>query len=110
MKKKKTAELSQPICLKNVLTSEWKTGNVVHWRRGYAYISTRKEKLCIPSKFIKIRHDKGRPLKNLTTDKKKKTEIDMINRIGDIYAVIYIPLYTETALGLGGIHMSIYSQ
>jgi hypothetical protein len=31
---------------------------VLHWERGYAYFSTGKEKLWVPSKLIKTRHDK----------------------------------------------------
>lgn len=40
-------------------------GNVLHWGRGYAYLSTGKEKLWVPSKLIKIRHDRGRPPEDL---------------------------------------------
>jgi hypothetical protein len=36
-------------------------GNLVYWGRGYAYISTEKGKLWVPSKLLKIRHDRGRP-------------------------------------------------
>jgi hypothetical protein len=58
--RKKTTELNQPVYIKDTLTSVWKMGNVLHWGRGYAYVSTGKEKLWVPSKLIKIRHDKGR--------------------------------------------------
>jgi hypothetical protein len=34
---------------------------VLPWGRGYAYVSTGKEKPWVPSKLIKIRNDKGRP-------------------------------------------------
>lgn len=57
----KTAELNQPAYIKDILTSEWKMGNVLRWGRGFAYVSTGEEKLWVPSKLIKIRHDKGRP-------------------------------------------------
>lgn len=33
--------------------------------RGYAYISTEKEKLWVPSKLIKIRHGRGKPPEDL---------------------------------------------
>ena len=42
----KTTELNQPVYIKDILTSEWKTENILHWGRGYAYISTENEKLC----------------------------------------------------------------
>jgi hypothetical protein len=38
-------ELNQPVYIKNILTTEWKMGNVLCWGRGYAYVSTGKEKL-----------------------------------------------------------------
>ena len=53
----KTAELNQPVYFKDVLTSEWKMGNVLRWGRGYAYVPTGKEKLWVPFKLIKIRHE-----------------------------------------------------
>ena len=43
-----TAPLGQPIYY--VLISEWKAGNMLHWGRGFVFVST-KEKLWIPSKF-----------------------------------------------------------
>ena len=55
----RTTELNQPAYIKDILTSEWKMGNVLHW--GYAYVSTGKEKLWFASKLIKLRHDKGTP-------------------------------------------------
>ena len=53
----KNTQLIQPVYMKDILTSEWKMGNVLHWGRGYAYLSTGKEKLWVPSKLIKIRFD-----------------------------------------------------
>ena len=70
----KTAELSQPVYFRDVLTSEWKSGNVLHWGRGYIFISTGNEKLQIPSKLIKIRFYQGDLLKILTTNIKKETK------------------------------------
>ena len=49
----KTAELNQPVYFKDVLTSVWKTGYVVRWGRGCAFVSTGEENLWIPSKLIK---------------------------------------------------------
>ena len=78
--KKKTAELSQPICLKNVLTSEWKTWNVLHWEKSYTYIFIGKKKLWVPSKLIKIRHIQGRPSENLDYRQKDGDWQDQQNR------------------------------
>lgn len=39
---------------------------------------------------------KGDSLKILATDKK---EIAKMNKIGDVYAVMYMSVYTETVLG-----------
>ena len=55
---KTTEELSQIIDYRNVLTLEWKLAIVLRWRCGYAYVSTRNEKLWLPTKFIKIRSDR----------------------------------------------------
>ena len=54
MDNRKIIELNQLIHFKDVLISEWKTGFVLCWGRGLAFVSTRKEKLWIPSKLIKI--------------------------------------------------------
>ena len=45
----KTAELNQPVYFKDVLISEWKTGKVLHWVKGYAYISTGGKKKAMGS-------------------------------------------------------------
>ena len=60
--KEKTAELNQPVYFKYVLTSVWKPGHVLCWGRGFALVSTGEEKLWIPSKLIKIRVEKEKPL------------------------------------------------
>ena len=60
--RKKTAELNQPVYFKDVLTSVWKPGHVLHWGRGFALVCTGEEKLWIPSKLIKIRVEKEKPL------------------------------------------------
>ena len=39
---------------KDVLTSQWKSGDVLYWGRGYALVSIGEEKLQIPSKLIKM--------------------------------------------------------
>jgi hypothetical protein len=57
----RTTELNQPVYIKDILTSEWQIGNVLHWGRGFMPVSTGKEKLWIPSKLIKIRHDRRPP-------------------------------------------------
>jgi hypothetical protein len=54
-KKKTTTELDQLVCFKDVLTPDWKSENVLHWGRGFAYIPTGDERLWVPSKLIKIR-------------------------------------------------------
>lgn len=38
----RTIELKQPVYTEDILTSEWKMGNVLHWGRGYDYVSTGK--------------------------------------------------------------------
>ena len=55
-------ELNQLIHFKDVLTSEMKVGHVLHWRRGFAFASTMKEMLWIPSKLINIRFQQEIPL------------------------------------------------
>ena len=44
-KMKKTSELIQPVYFKDVLTSQWKLGDVLPWGRGFGLVSTREEKL-----------------------------------------------------------------
>lgn len=61
----KTTELNQSICFKNVLTSEWKSENVLYQGRGYTFTFTGNKELWIPSKLIKIRFDQGRSPENL---------------------------------------------
>lgn len=39
-----TAKSNQPIYFRNVLTSKWKSENKLHWERGYAFVSTGKQK------------------------------------------------------------------
>ena len=53
------AELNQPRYFRDVLASEWKSGNVLRWGRGCAFVSTGNKKLWILSKLIKIRFDQG---------------------------------------------------
>ena len=55
-------EFNQLIYFKDVLTSEWKPGHVLHWGRGFAFVSTGEEKLWIPSKLIEIGFEQERPL------------------------------------------------
>ena len=68
------------------------TGNVLQYWRCYTYISTGREKLWVPSKWIKIRYDQGRALKSFAADKK---ETNKMNKIGDVYVVMYICLCTQ---------------
>lgn len=58
----RTSELNQPIYFKNVLTSEWKSGIVLHWEEAM-HLSPQETKSYgwIPSKLIKIRFGHGRP-------------------------------------------------
>jgi hypothetical protein len=48
-----------------VITSEWKEGNVLHWGKGFVFVSTGQEKLWISSKLIKIRFEQRTPCENL---------------------------------------------
>ena len=59
---KKTSKLNQPVYFKDVLTSQWKPGDVLHWVKGFPLISTGEEKLWIPSKLIKICFEKEKPI------------------------------------------------
>ena len=51
---------------------------------------------------------KGDILKTLVTEKKK--EFNIINKIGDVYVVMFMSLYMETALELAETLMSIHSH
>ena len=50
----KSAELNQPVYIKDVLTSQWNPVDVLRWVRGFTLVSTGEEKLWIPSKLIKV--------------------------------------------------------
>ena len=58
----KSAELNQPVYIKDVLTFQWKPGDVLRWGRGFALVSTGEEKLWRPSKLIKVRSEEKKPL------------------------------------------------
>ena len=51
---------------------------------------------------------KGDLLKTLVTEKKRET--NTINKIGDVYVVMFMSLYMETALELAETKMSIHSH
>ena len=59
---KKTFKLNQLVYFKDVLTSEWKSENVLHWGRGFIRISTGEEKQWIPPILIKIWFEKEKSL------------------------------------------------
>ena len=77
-----TAELNQPVYIKNAFTSKWRGGNVLCWGRGFVYVSTRKEKHWIPSQMIKIRYDRGRPLEDLSCRQQKGHKKNDRNHLG----------------------------
>ena len=58
----KSAELNKLMYFKDMLTSQWKPGDMLLWGRGFALVSTGEEKLCIPSKLIKVRFEEEKPL------------------------------------------------
>ena len=58
---KHSTELNQPVYFKDVLTSEWKPEYVLHWGKGFPFISI-EEKLWIPSRLMKIRFEQERML------------------------------------------------
>ena len=58
---RKTSELNQWVCIKDVLTSEWKAEDVLCWERVLVHLFT-GEKLWIQSKLIKIRFEMKKPL------------------------------------------------
>ena len=60
--RKKTSELNQPVYFKEILTSEWKLGDVLNRGRCFALVSIGEEKPWIPSKLIKIPFEKEKPL------------------------------------------------
>ena len=57
-----SSELNQPFYFKDVLTTQWKPGDMIHWERGFALVSTEEEKLWIPSKLIKVWFEEEKPL------------------------------------------------
>ena len=58
----KTSELNQLVYFKDVLTSQWRPGDVLRWGRGFALVSTGEEKLWIPSQLIKVKSEEKKPL------------------------------------------------
>jgi hypothetical protein len=48
-----------------VLTSEWKLEKVLCWGCRFVSISIGNEKLCVPSKWIKIRYEQEKFPENL---------------------------------------------
>ena len=58
----KTSKLNQPVYFKDVLTSQWKPGDVLCWEKHLSLVSTGDEKLWIPSKLIKICFEKEKPI------------------------------------------------
>lgn len=92
LQKKITSKLNQPVYFKDVVTSEWKMENILCWG-GVMPIFSQEKKSCV-SNLIKIRYDKGRlpPPKTLTMETNK------INKIDDVYMVMYMSLYTKTTL------------
>lgn len=58
----KSSELNKPVYFKDVLTSQWKSGDVLCWGRGFVLVYTGVEKLQIPSKLIKIHFEKEKSL------------------------------------------------
>jgi hypothetical protein len=54
---RKKMKLDHPVYFKDALTSEWKSGNALHWRRGFVYMSTSDKGLLVPSKLIMIRSE-----------------------------------------------------
>ena len=58
----KSSELNQLVHFKDVLTSQWKPGDMLLWERVFTFVSTGEEKLWIPSKLIKTWFEKEKPL------------------------------------------------
>ena len=55
------ARLIQYIYFENALTSKLKSKDMLLWRRGFAFVYTKNERLRIHSRLRKIRYDQGRP-------------------------------------------------
>ena len=68
--KRGDAELDQSML---VMTSNRGTKDMLCWERGSRFVLTgKKKRLWIPSEIIKIRFTRGRPLKILAAERKKK--------------------------------------
>ena len=42
----KSSELNQSIYFKDMLISQWKPGDVLHWGRGFALVCSQEKKNC----------------------------------------------------------------
>ena len=60
------AGLIEHIYFENVLTSKFKSKDILLWRRGFVLISTGNERLWIYFGLRKIRFDQGRPTEEST--------------------------------------------
>lgn len=50
----KNAELVQSVCIQGILMSEWNSGFVFHWERGFAYEKT-MDSFKIDKDLIQVR-------------------------------------------------------
>ena len=66
-----TDEWNQHRYFRNSIILKWKTENVILCGRGFAFVSTRNERLWVHSKLIEIRFGQARPSEILSKDIKK---------------------------------------
>ena len=80
----KRATEIKSVYFREVLTSTWKSGNVLHWGRGGPFVSTENEKLWIPSNLITSDLTRGDLLRILAADMRE--EARKACRTGGVYA------------------------
>lgn len=56
---KETAELNQTRYFRDLFTLKWNSKNVLHWREGYAFLSTGNKRLGISVRLVEMRFDQS---------------------------------------------------
>jgi hypothetical protein len=69
----RTIELNQPVYIKDILTSEWKMGNMLYWGKGYACFHRKRKTVGSFQVEKKSNMTKRDLLKTLVTEKKRET-------------------------------------
>ena len=68
----KNTQLIQPVYMKDILTSEWKMGNVLCWGKGYVCFHRKRKTMNFFQVEKKIRFERGRPPENLGCRQEKE--------------------------------------